>query len=208
MYWENNHATLGGAIYVQDASPLSYCTLLIPYVPKEECFFQLPGQNLSNSIDVKLIFKNNSADGAGSVLYGGAIDHCKLTHGLDSHSSGEVFDMIVHNKDSEYTTTSNISSDPILICPCENNLPNCSKQLVSHTVYPGETFHVSVVAVGQRNGKISSEVINDIHQRPPSRLSIPTKNKQHLHQTELHYFFTVSVFEHETICFKQPMCTV
>ena len=39
----------------QDASPLSYCTLLIPYVPKEECFFQLPGQNLSNSIDVKLM---------------------------------------------------------------------------------------------------------------------------------------------------------
>ena len=147
VHWENNHATLGGAIYVQDVSPLSYCTLLVPYVPKEECFFQLPGQNLSNSIDVKLIFKNNSADGAGSVLYGGAIDHCKLTHGLDSHSSGEVFDMIVHNKDSEYNTTSNISSDPILICPCENNLPNCSKQHVSHTVYGSMIFHAQCILV-------------------------------------------------------------
>ena len=26
VYWENNQATLGGAIYVYDASPLSYCT--------------------------------------------------------------------------------------------------------------------------------------------------------------------------------------
>ena len=42
-----------------------------------------------------LFFKNNSA-AAGSVLYGGVIDNCKLTYGLDSYSSGEVFDMIVH----------------------------------------------------------------------------------------------------------------
>ena len=98
MYWENNHASLGGAIFVEDASPLSYCRSVAKLVPKEECFFQLPGQNLSNGIDVQLVFRNNSADVAGSVLYGGAIDNCKLTHGLDSYNSGEVFDMIVHNK--------------------------------------------------------------------------------------------------------------
>ena len=165
MYWEKNHAQVGGAIYVQDASPTSYCTPLVPYVPREECFFQLRGQNLSSGIDVQLVFKNNSADVAGSVLYGGAIDHCKLTHGLDSYSSGEVFDMIVHNNDTYYNTTSNISSDPIQICPCENNLPNCIKHQVSHTVYPGETFQVSVVAVGQRNVTAPSEVINDINNR-------------------------------------------
>jgi len=127
VYWENNHASLGGAIYVYDVTPTaSYCTEVTPYVPKEECFFQLPGQNLSNGIDVQLVFKNNSADVAGSVLYGGAVDNCKLTHGLDSYSSGEVFDMIVHNNDTDYKTTSNISSDPLQICLCEHNLPVCS----------------------------------------------------------------------------------
>ena len=126
---------------------------------------QLPGQNLSSSIDVKLIFKNNFADDAGSVLYGGVIDNCKLTHGLDSYSSGEVFDMIVYDYDSYYKTTSNISTDPIQICPCENNLPDCIKEHhVPHSVYPGETFQVSVVAVGQRNGTVPSEVISDIDQ--------------------------------------------
>ena len=165
VYWEDNCAQVGGAIYVMDASPTSYCTPLVPYVPKQQCFFQLPGQNLSSGIDVKLVFKNNSADVAGSVLYGGAIDNCKLTHGLDSHSSGEVFDMIVHNNDTCYNTTSNISTDPIQICPCENNLPDFIKHQVSHTAYPGETFQVSVVAVGQRNGTVPSEVINDIDNR-------------------------------------------
>ena len=56
---------------------------------EDECFFQLPGQNLSNGIDAQFIFKDNSADRAGSVLYGGAIDNCKLT-GLESYSSGEL----------------------------------------------------------------------------------------------------------------------
>ena len=101
VYWEKNHATRGGAIYVQDATPTSYCTRVSSHLPKEECFFQLPGQNLSNGVDVRLVFKNNSADDAGSVLYGGAIDNCKLTHGLDSYNSGEVFDMIVHNNDTD-----------------------------------------------------------------------------------------------------------
>ena len=156
VYWENNHATLGGAIYVHDVSPTaSYCTLLDP---KEECFIQLPGQNLSNGIDVQLIFKNNSANVAGSVLYGGAIDNCKLTYGLDSYNSGEVFDMIVHNNDTDYNTTSNIFSDPLQICPCEHNLPDCSENhyIMPRTVYPGETFQVSVVAVGQRHGTVPS----------------------------------------------------
>ena len=86
VYWENNHANLGGAIYVYDNNPIRYC-LSIRYsitvtseffVPEEECFFQLPGQNLSDGIDVQLVFKNNSAYDAGSVLYGGTIDNCNL----------------------------------------------------------------------------------------------------------------------------------
>ena len=165
VYWENNHASFGGAIYVHDASPVSSCSFLAPYIPKEKCFFQLPDQNLSNGIAVQLIFKNNSAGVAGSMLYGGAIDNCELTHRLESYSSGEVFDMIVHNNDN---TTSNISSDPLQICPCEFVFLDCTKvQSVYYnyprTVYPGEMFRVSVVAVGQRNGAVPSTVISSIN---------------------------------------------
>ena len=51
VYWENNHAYVGGAIFVVDASPISYCTPVAVFVPKEECFFQLPGQNLFSGIN-------------------------------------------------------------------------------------------------------------------------------------------------------------
>ena len=173
VYWKSNHATLGGAIYVHDGSPISYCGTVAKLVPQEKCFFQLPGQSLSNDINVKLVFKHNSADVAGSVLYGGAIDHCKLTHGLDSYSSGKVFDMIIHNNDSDYNTTPNISSHPLYICSCKNNHQTKCRISMKHwygsiyyyfprTVYPGETIQFSVVAVGQRNGKLPSTVSSSI----------------------------------------------
>ena len=104
----------------------------------------------------QFVFKDNSAD-AGSVLYGGAIDNCKLTD-LESYSSSEAFDMLVHIENDN--TNSSISSNPFRVCPCENNLPDCSKPYIvkSYTVHPGETFHISVVAVGQRNGIVPSNV--------------------------------------------------
>ena len=152
VYWESNHAPLGGAIHFV----VSFFCILDTHTctTKGECFFQLPGQNLSNGIDAQFVFKDNSAE-AGSVLYGGAIDNCKLT-GLELYSSGEVFDMLVHIENDN--TNSSISSDPFRVCPCENNHPDCSKSNKSYTVYPGETFHVSVVAVGQRNGIVPSNV--------------------------------------------------
>ena len=66
--WENNRANLGGAIYVLTANPFVYCkiTRTPTFIPREKCFFQLPGQNLSTGLDVKLAFKNNSADAAGN----------------------------------------------------------------------------------------------------------------------------------------------
>ena len=156
VYWESNHARFGGAIFVDDEyNPLLYCTQLNTHTTKDECFFQLPGQNLLNGIDAQFVFNNNSADGVGSVLYGGAIDKWKFTD-LESYSCGEVFDMLVHIENDN--TNPIISSEPFGVCPCENNRPDCSKSQKLYTVYPGETFHVSVVAVGQRNGVVPAKV--------------------------------------------------
>ena len=152
VYWENNRATLGGAIYVFDVNPLIYCTHAC--IAIKECFFQFNNQTISNGIDVQLVFKDNIAD-AGSVLYGGAIDHCKL-NGFDTNSSGEVFDMIVHIESNN--TISEISSDPFHVCPCENNISDCKNLTDRYSVYPGETFAISVVAVGQRYGTVPAAV--------------------------------------------------
>ena len=186
--WENN---LEGAIYVSDVNRLIYCPRIARHIPNKECFLKLPGQNLSRGTDVRLVFKNNSADDAGSVLYGGAIDNCKLT-GLDSYSSGELFDMIVHIEDgNDYNTTSKISSDPLRICPCKNNLPDCSRSWYyrvtipyPHTVYPGETFQISVVAAGQRNGTVSSTVRSTVRTNTIMDISpVNLLDYQYLQQT-------------------------
>ena len=170
VYWENNHANLGGAIYVYDNIPIRYCpstrysrrVTSELFVPQEECFFQLLGQNL---IDVQLVFKNNSADAAGSVLYGGTIDNCNLI-GMYPYDSGRVFNKLVHTEDDN--TNSNISSLPFHICPCINNFPNCRSYFhYPRTVYPGEMFQVSVVAVGQRDGTVPSRVISTVEDTNP-----------------------------------------
>ena len=158
VYWKNNHANLGGAIYVLTANRFIYCemTPILVITAKKNCFFQFPGQNLSSGLDFQFVFKDNFADTAGSVLYGGAIDNCTLT-GLDSYNLGKVFDKVVHNEADN--TTSSISSDPFRICLCNlNNYPNCSQSMKTLSVYPGETFQVSVVAVGQRNGIVPAAV--------------------------------------------------
>ena len=179
VFWEKNHATLGGAIYVDDISTLSYCyrSSIASYIPKKQCLFQLHDQNLS-SIQVQLLFKNNSADAAGSLLYGGAIDNCKLT-GLQSYNSSEVFDILLHNNDIEYNTTSTISSDPFHICLCKNNLPDCSEtEYGPIAAYPGETFHIPVVAVGQRNGTVPSIVQSVI--KLGNNLEVSLQDNQYL----------------------------
>ena len=135
LYWENHHANLGAAIYVITANPFIYCkeklTQIVTIIPRENCCFQISGQNLSSGLDVQFVFKNNSADTAGSVLYGGAIDNCDL----DSYDSSEVFDKVVHYEADN--TASSISSDPFLVCLCNlNNRPNCNQSMKTLSVYP------------------------------------------------------------------------
>ena len=90
--WKNNHASLGGTIYVSNYNPLIYCTQIATFIATtKECFFQIFTVNLLPGI--QLVFKNNSADITGSVLYGGKIDKCKLD--WKYHKSGKVYDMLV-----------------------------------------------------------------------------------------------------------------
>ena len=53
---------------MSDVNPLIYCTPIAPFIPREKCFFQLSDQKLSGGFNVQFVFRNNSADDAGSVL--------------------------------------------------------------------------------------------------------------------------------------------
>jgi len=203
IHWENNHARLGGAIYADDNhNPFIYCNIIDAYKEKTNCFFQLPGWNLSNTIDVHLVFKNNFADVAGSVLYGGAVDHCKLT-GLESHNSGEIFNKIVHIDDEN--TTSSISSLPFHICPCDEHHSDCSTSHNRFSVYPGEMFHVSVVACGQRDGTIPAAVIS--HTDHGNLLGFQYIQQANNYCTKLNYSLFSTSYKETLVLYADGLCS-
>ena len=123
------------------------------------CFYQVYDPKFLINPNINLYFEGNFAQDAGSVLYGGAIDSCfvEATSYFSGQSSSYIFDQITtigyHSNDSSL-----ISSEPIRVCPCTNDLPDCTAigNGSNFHVYPGGTFMVSVVAVGQRDGTTSA----------------------------------------------------
>ena len=153
----NNIAQKGGAIYVQQS-----CTDTWPL-----CFIQV---TISKDIPVvefvklmQLEFINNSATIAGDALYGGDLDVCSTivpyknnTGQPNSYYSKEIF---LHGifKSYRQNQPSWISSNPCGICFCNKSHKNTN--FTSSTCfnteyikkYPGETFPVWLVPVGQMN---------------------------------------------------------
>ena len=164
----NNATEYGGAVYVEDSDPLSYC-LPLPY-NLVECFFQfygtikLPHDSLTAaicaSLNVHSYFYNNNAGISGSAVYGGSLDNCMVNIEYGS-SRGDVFldypSMDVLNMGMQQEPNS-ISSDPLQVCPCEDGITDCSIVELIVQVYPGELFHLPVVATGQRGGVVPAVV--------------------------------------------------
>ena len=132
----NNHAIRGGGIYVEDQ------VLVITF----PCFFQLVNLQYPYSHnDAVVTLENNSADEAGSALYGGKIDSCYLYISNQSVHNSTVFTVIFKIIDIS-SSTSKVSSNPVAVHQCI--LENQPK------VYPGQMFKLPVVVYGQRNGSV------------------------------------------------------
>ena len=157
VHFENNYAfQRGGAINHLD-DPFYNCFLLSTLFEKTKllipCFYQIPSKT---EPPVELVFTNNTAGEAGDILYGGAIDHC-LTYSIEGAELGyDMFDLLSTITDN--STTSSVSSDPFHVCPCINNQPDCSSLSIKRETYPGATFLISAVGVGQRNGTVPAVV--------------------------------------------------
>lgn len=113
------------------------------------CFYQtqLPTLNesyLATSMP-RLLFQNNTANFAGSSIYGGWVDVCSGTN--------QKFDTIFHFKNASQKL-STVSSDPTRVCVCINDIPDCNITHYNVTAYPGKTFQIPAVAVGQRFGTV------------------------------------------------------
>ena len=73
-----------------------------------------------------IILENNTAQHAGSALYGGWVDYCQADMSVLYTVYGtEVFDTIfqIHNDNNDLSV---VSSNPTRICVCVNSIPNCT----------------------------------------------------------------------------------
>ena len=154
----NNDALIsGGAIYVQRTPQTSQAALLPP------CFFKVNNTNnpfYSTTIRVQLYFEGNSAGYVSSVLYGGNIDNC-------------VMDCTMLQLFYQLQCNSSAIFDAIIKYGSNNSNPRISSDPTSVcpcegcssstsmniTVYPGQVISIPFITVGQRNSIASSIVI-------------------------------------------------
>ena len=166
MYFENNLAQYrGGALFVEDV-PFTYC-IIDSYVQtgvRDTCFFQTHAYeagctpfykdhstDLNQSIELQ--FHDNTANEAGSVLYGGNLVSCGVCTSKYWYVTGEVAFNMWANISSNLT-----SSDPYRVCICVDNHPDCNQTNTTREVFPGATIVVPVVAFGQYDGTVPAVI--------------------------------------------------
>ena len=140
----DNHAfKSGGAIYVETES----------YVGDNldiTCFYDCMSRSCPNPV---IFFCNNTSLQGGYSVYGGSVDDC-LKRSKDRIS---LFDRMVNFCDED-ESTSLVSSKPIRLCFCNDSGLICDVLLVNLTIIPGQTFELTVMAVGQQYGTISATI--------------------------------------------------
>ena len=150
----HNTAEYGGAVYVDDEFDSDSCSDSL----FRECFLQVfPLNSLSDVrlCTIHLDFSNNTAEIAGSVIFGGHFDKC-ITSPFSQYSNpvntfhGHTYLANISNG----VSLQSISSNPAKLCLCVNNSLNCHSTQVN--VVKGHDFKIDVVAFDQVGHPVNS----------------------------------------------------
>ena len=143
---DNNHAKKGGGIYVEDDNVATTIS----------CFFQQLDLQYPH-INAVITLVNNTADEAGSAVYGGKIDKCLFyaNNQLIMVYGNTVF-TIIFRIISIPSAESQVSSNPIKVHVCKH------KDHFQSGVYPGQLFKIPVVLHGQRDGSVPGIVLGEL----------------------------------------------
>ena len=150
VYIVKNTASYGGGIFVEETSECLW--------DKALCFYQFSSDIQENSsllLNTSVNLWSNKASTSGDAIFGGSVTDCYFfgaTH--IKKTASQIFFSVFH-----YTfTTSSVSSRPYGVHFCVNGKP---VPLVNRAVdaYPGQTFSVPVVVVGQEDGTVPGTVV-------------------------------------------------
>ena len=151
LFIQNNTASLGGGIYIQKQ-----------YNQYPQCFFDLGIATIENKtfvIPIEVILKDNKAS-AGLSIYGGYLDICRIT--LLFFAEVDVLDAFYHIFQAPNHTLSEITSEVRRICHCIKGEPQCARQNITILTFPGRTFEVEAVPVGQLDGTVPAVVLTTV----------------------------------------------
>ena len=153
-----------------DNSGGGICVETSDYIESQEiCFFQFGYQTFVNSSLHKTIavsLRDNQARLAGKNIFGGSIDRCYMIHGPKNtweYESTTVYHNIfkVPKNAMPISYSSSVSSPPRQVCSCQNNKIDCETSRHSplqFQKFPGETFTIGAVLVGQFKGTVPGTV--------------------------------------------------
>lgn len=155
--FERNKANFGGAIFYSDINILSQCQDI--RVKRDSCFFRLETADPSDLSNIQMHFTSNEARRAGTVLYGGALQLCKVqVNGVQVENNT----ITLISRVSTFLprgVASVISSDALRVCFCDrNNMADCSRRTSTISVKRGQRFGMSVVTVGQLDTPVPAGV--------------------------------------------------
>ena len=168
----NNSATdVGGAIFVRGLT-LAYRTKSVV-----QCFYQLPDvRNISDlyTLNSSLNFNNNTSGNGGVNIYGAPlIDWCSVADGQKVRSK---YAIKLFNFTNTHPKTSSISSNPKRVCLCDEygkrQCANISYIFLNQTRYPGESFNLSLVLVGDEFGAVSGTVYGTLLKQEHSKYKL------------------------------------
>ena len=168
MFSNNTAQHVGGGILLKQES----LTIDPTDNSQPRCFYQIDDE--SENVSVSMI--DNSANHGGDHIYGASLkSECVATSGSggSQNKSYQVWEKMFH-----FTGNSNlsrVSSDQTRVCQCDQEVPNCTDldKIFNTTVrFPGETFNISAVLVGDDFGTTSGTIYTQFISPNPSNFSI------------------------------------
>lgn len=154
MVFDRNRASsIGGALLFLDSSAIAQCQNIS--IDKRNCFFRIETTKEYSIEDIHISLTKNVAASAGSELYGGSLQLCRVVvngEQIANDSLQVLRDISTFVSDESGTgSVIDISSDPLKVCSCDSNgRPNCSDTAIATVaIERGKRFTLSVVTVGQ-----------------------------------------------------------
>ena len=175
----NNYASgTGGAIFVYNSYPLFGALSVNDMI--DRCSFMF---NDTDAVDIVLNFTNNTGKDGGDVIYGENSYAC----GFQRLSFLNVIEGIIpvtkgiqlHFNSDKKGSFSLVSSDPMRACVCKNGRPECTDMFLNVTKYPGETFNISAVVVGENFGTVTGAVYSKFLPLGKDRMAPRLEELQH-----------------------------